>query len=105
MEKYQPSNGSEGMAFQDKFCDRCIHEKWNHTQQDGDRKCDILNRTMIHDVKDPEYPEEWIEDPEKGPLCTKFHRWDWGNLEEGFNEPYEDEIPIEDPNQLKLFEI
>lgn len=103
-EQYRPSSGTEGMMFQARFCDQCIHEKWNHTQKDGDKKCDILNRSILHDLNDPEYPEEWIRDPEEGPICTKFHKWDWGTPE-ALNEPDENEIPIEDPNQLKLFEI
>ena len=104
-QKYRPSNGSEGMAFQEKFCESCIHEKFIHTAADGDKQCDILSRSMIYDVEDFDYPEEWIYDRHDRPTCTKFYRWDWGNVEDGLNEPDENEIPVEDPDQLKLFDF
>lgn len=37
----------------------------------SDRMCDIQARTFMHQVKDPEYPIEWIEDA-NGPRCTAF---------------------------------
>lgn len=54
-ELYQPSNGTEGMAFFDAFCDRCIKQP----------KCQIIGATMLHDPGDPEYPEEWTWEPVK----------------------------------------
>ena len=62
--KYRPSNGSEGCWFAEKYCEHCIHEKFTHTQQHGDMQCDILNRALLFDIKDPEYPEEWTYDAE-----------------------------------------
>jgi len=69
--KYKPSNGTEGMSFMDKFCDRCLF---------GD-DCDILGDTMVYDVDDNKYPKEWICDFVKGegfknPRCTKFMQKD-----------------------------
>lgn len=102
---FYPSNGTEGMIFIDAFCEQCIHERWLHRQdQDRDEdKCDILSRTMIYKPGDPEYPEEWIYNDEGWPVCTKWQKFDWGNEDDGWNEPPEPEP--EDPNQLMLFSI
>ena len=45
-EKFIPSNGTEGMIFTDSFCEKCIHEKFMHTGEDGDKQCDIFNRAF-----------------------------------------------------------
>jgi len=67
--KYRPSNGSEGMDFMTRFCDQCVYEDW-----EGDKECPIIGATMIYDVDDPEYPEEWTYDQAGDPICTKFIR-------------------------------
>jgi hypothetical protein len=99
---YRPSNGSEGEGFICAFCDRCIHEKWNHTQKTGDKQCDILSATMIYDLGDADYPKEWVYDSQGNPTCTSHVPWDWGDDDEGrgLNEPPTPEP--EDPNQLCL---
>ena len=96
---YRPSNGTEGMYFIAEFCEQCIHEKWMHTQCEGDKKCDILSRSLIYDLDDPEYPEEWIYKDGK-PICTEHQHWDWwgGPWGNDFQEPPPE--PINDPNQL-----
>jgi hypothetical protein len=53
MEKYKPSNGAEGMFFMEIFCFRCKHYEG----------CDILNRTLVYNTTDAEYPDEWQYDP------------------------------------------
>lgn len=58
---YRPSNGTEGELFCEEWCYLCIHEV----------ECEILTRTFIHDINDPEYPKEWIQDDD-GPQCTAF---------------------------------
>lgn len=60
--KYRPSNGTEGMMFMEKFCDRCVY---------NESVCDIQLDTMIFEVDDSAYPEEWIIKDDK-PCCTKF---------------------------------
>lgn len=67
MKKYQPSNGSEGCAFTSKFCDRC-------KKQHIDLGCDIQLDTMIYDIYNDGYPEEWTYDTEGNPTCTAFQR-------------------------------
>lgn len=99
-EKYQPSNGSEGCGFVELFCCNCLHEKFMHTQNHEDKKCDIFSRTLIYDTEDKEYPEEWTYDENNNPTCTAWQKWDWGNDddEDGLNKP--PEIIPDDPNQL-----
>ena len=100
---YCPSNGTEGMWFIEKFCMNCIHEKFIHTQDDDDKKCDILTNTMVYDWKDPNYPREWIYDENDKPCCTAFIKFDWGTDDGeggGLNEPQPPE-PY-NPNQLVL---
>lgn len=62
---YRPSNGTEGMLFTDRFCDRC-------TKDDGEELlCPILTATLIHAPGEEDYPPEWIEG-DAGPRCTAF---------------------------------
>jgi hypothetical protein len=64
MRKYRPSNGSEGLWFMGKFCDRCANDS------EGD-ECEIIALTMALDVDDDGYPEEWTY-KNGDPVCTKF---------------------------------
>lgn len=94
MQKYRPSNGTEGDYFIAEHCAQCRHEKFLHTQDHADMKCEILSRTMLHGVTDPEYPREWVYIDDK-PTCTSFARWDWYDGEGC-------EPPPDDPSQLVL---
>lgn len=67
VKKYRPSNGTEGEGFISYWCANCVHEK----REDG-RSCDILTRTMVYGVDEPEYPEEWQRDESGAPKCTAF---------------------------------
>lgn len=98
--KYRPSNGSEGMWFVETYCSRCIHEKFMHTNDHEDKKCDIFSNTLIFNVNEKGYPEEWIYDDNENPKCTAHGRWDWGRDDDegGLNEP--PPIYPDNPNQL-----
>ena len=105
-DSYRPSNGTEGCAFQEHFCDRCINEKFSHTQKHGDKQCDILNRSLLWDKNDEGYPKEWQYGDNDDPLCTAWVKWDWGRGDDdnGLNEPPVPE-PV-DPAQLVIpFEL
>jgi len=65
MDKYRPSNGTEGEFFMEQFCYRCTKYEW-------DKGCDIQLRTMFFDVEDDEYPQEWQYDETGKPTCTDF---------------------------------
>lgn len=105
MKKYQPSNGTEGMAFVDSFCDQCIHM---HPDPLREPQCNILALTMIFDTKDDEYPDEWTYDQNGYPTCTKFIKFDWGSGPD-WNDPNDPDGPnrplYPDPNQLQMFPI
>lgn len=95
MKLYRPSNGTEGMIFEDMFCDRCTHE-----DSENRRFCDIHNRAILHGVDEPEYPQEWayisVDNIEQA-VCTAFKDKD---LEP---EPSDEPERIYDPNQMELF--
>lgn len=97
MKKYRPSNGSEGMWFEDQFCSQCINQ---HPDPDKGKNCMIVCNAMCYDLKDPEYPKEWVYDESDKPTCTAFVKWDWNSDDDegGYNEPPPPE-PF-DPNQL-----
>lgn len=59
------------MGFVDIWCGSCAYETWDPDSDEGE-KCDVLNRALLLDVGDPEYPSEWVYDDEKGPMCTKW---------------------------------
>jgi len=63
LKPYRPSNGTEGEGFIGIWCAACA--------RDVGHNCSILARTLMHDVDDPEYPKEWVED-NIGPRCTAF---------------------------------
>lgn len=64
-EKWQPSNGTEGMMFISRMCTNC-----NRNQ--GDDYCDIQTLTMLFSPEDEEYPSEWCIDKNGQPTCTAF---------------------------------
>lgn len=77
---YRPSNGSEGMWFDDRWCSRCIRDQeWRETDKDG-LGCPILTATFIYNVDEPEYPKEWVIDDECGARCIAFYPIDDGSL-------------------------
>jgi hypothetical protein len=88
--KYRPSNGTEGMWFQDKFCDNCCKDM-RHASNGG---CQILLRTLTHDTKDEEYPLEWTYNKNGNPTCTAFKSRSEAAETRKRNK--------EDPNQLDL---
>jgi hypothetical protein len=61
MRLYRPSNGEEGEFFQAGFCYNCAKQ----------RHCTIIEKSMIYDVEDAEYPKELVR-VEGKPKCLKF---------------------------------
>ena len=97
--KYQPSNGTEGMYFTDKFCMNCIN---CNPDPRGKKQCEILLKTLVYDVTSPEYPSEWIYDKNMQGKCTAFNKWDWnkdGDPDDSNNPNYQ--MPV-NPNQTSL---
>lgn len=74
--RYRPSNGTEGMWFNDDWCAKCANDAEQNGSKDYDdcaphELCPIIANSMCYGVNDQEYPCEWIED-EDGPRCTTF---------------------------------
>lgn len=94
---WTPSNGSEGSWFTETYCEHCIHEKFVHTNNHADCKCEILSRSFL---TWPDPLEEWIYDDNGEPKCTNHKRWDWGSHDDdgGLNIP--PPVIPDDPNQL-----
>lgn len=61
---YRPANGTEGDAFEKKWCDRCR----KNTKK---RICKILVNSLTHQVTDAGYPYQWQYDGDR-PVCTAF---------------------------------
>jgi len=69
---YRPANGTEGMTFQEDNCFKCKH--WVNDKKTDTMGCKkwIYDRTLFHDLGDPEYPKEWKYNDEAIPICTAF---------------------------------
>jgi hypothetical protein len=63
---YRPSNGTEGMIFEENYCEQC--KKCN---EDG---CIILFSAVVYEINEPLYPKEWVFDSEGSPTCTAFEK-------------------------------
>lgn len=103
MKKYRPSNGTEGMWFEDAFCNHCMHQNPDPTKE---KNCEIAMRAFCFDLKDEQYPIEWQYDPLGHPTCTAFVNWNWdtdGDPDDPDNP--KSPPPPPDPNQLHLFAL
>lgn len=93
--KYRPSNGTAGMDFDDRWCSRCARDAaWR--ADENEEPCDILSRTFVHKVDDPEYPAEWTYDAAGRPCCTAF-------VPDGDALDLELEAARTDPRQTTMF--
>lgn len=105
IEIYRPSNGTEGMAFMDKFCCHCFHERAMTNPKGEGKACSIVAKTMAFDENDKEYPREWRYIDGK-PTCTRHVPYDWNDDDrEPPNGPRRPRIPDGDPMQFMLFSI
>jgi hypothetical protein len=60
---YRPSNGTEGMIFEEMFCDHCTRFS---------AECEIFLSALLYAIDDDQYPKEWIFDADGRPTCTAF---------------------------------
>jgi len=64
---YRPSNGTEGMKFEEEFCNQCRHD------EEGDEGCSLIAFAVAFQIDEPEYPrDKWIYDENGKPKCTDF---------------------------------
>lgn len=61
---YRPSNGTEGMIFEEQFCNNCKHCD----------TCVVILESMVHEIDDSYYPKQMIFDADGRPTCTAFER-------------------------------
>lgn len=99
---FRPANGTEGEMFMEAFCYQCIHERWTHRmKEDRDEdKCDTMSRSILYDLEDKEYPNEWVFNSEGWPVCTRWKKFDWGSGDDPREPP--PPPPPEDPMQLLM---
>ena len=103
MKPYRPSNGTEGMWFEEEYCMQCLHCDPN---PEGKKQCKIMMRAFLYNINEPNYPKEWIYDENDEPTCTKWQKWDWGDKGDPDDPDNPNWIPPTDPNQLCMpFEI
>jgi hypothetical protein len=100
MQKYKPSNGTEGEMFCENFCWHCIHCDPDPT---GKKQCLILMRTLVYNIDDPKYPAEWTYNDKGEPTCTNYVFWDWDKDGEPDKPDNPKAVPPDNPNQLVIF--
>lgn len=69
---YRPSTGTEGAAFQERWCDQCARDAAFRDDPDFGTGCQIVADTFALDITNPKYPKEWVFDREGRPCCTAF---------------------------------
>jgi hypothetical protein len=73
---YRPSNGTEGIGFMERFCDRCEKDFLYRKTDDGRDGCPIAAAAFLYGIDEPEYPKEWVENEgpweTADPRCTAF---------------------------------
>lgn len=69
---YRPGSGTEGMAFDDLWCEHCARDAEWREDPDAADGCQILSDTFVYDVDDPNYPKEWVYGRDGRPCCTAF---------------------------------
>ena len=69
---YRPSCGTEGIAFDDKWCSWCARDAAFREDMDRNDGCQIVADTFAYELGDPHYPKEWVFDRDGRPSCTAF---------------------------------
>lgn len=80
--QYEPSNGTEGAAFHDRFCCKCARDKemngtcWEEGREATDADlCPILSASFHGEAT------QWIFNAEGWPTCTEFAPMDAPTVE------------------------
>lgn len=71
IERYLPSNGTEGEFFFDDWCRKCQRDRSMREGEpvedcDDNELCDIIARSFRGEV------DEWVYGPDDQPMCTAF---------------------------------
>ncbi len=57
----------DNKLFMEGFCYRCKHD-----DPENDVFCEIVGKTMMYDIDDAGYPDEWQYGEDGQPVCIKF---------------------------------
>lgn len=95
IEKYRPSNGTEGAIFMDAWCSECARDAAMNggmelDECDDNQLCTIIADTHCYEVDDPNYPDAWRYGADGRPCCAAFV-------------PVGEPIPVPDENTGDLF--
>lgn len=100
---YRPSNGTEGMIFEEHYCSQCIHD---NPDPNHPKKCELIVRAMCFYETEPEYPLEWTYDALGHPRCTNYVNWNWSSDGDPNDPDNPKKLPDPpDPRQLSLFPL
>lgn len=68
---YRPSNGTEGMYFEESLCVHCKRDAAYQENPENADGCPLIAAALAYDITHPKYPKQWIW---KGgaPCCTEF---------------------------------
>ena len=72
---YRPGSGTEGMAWDDAWCDHCARDaeyRAGGDNADPALGCKILADAFAYDIGDPNYPKEWVYGRDGRPCCTAY---------------------------------
>jgi len=61
----RPSNGTEGMMFEERLCQKCKKDQ-------GEPGCQIIVMMMMFGIADEQYPKEVVYSENGYPSCTAF---------------------------------
>lgn len=100
MELYAPSNSTEGMQFEEEFCEKCWHDRIFRKKQIGG--CEIIARAMAFDVDHENYPTELIQKL-SGPECTAFLSMEEGQRLRDREKAIAKRKRQEEAGQMRLF--
>ena len=72
---YRPGSGTEGVCFDQAWCEHCTRDAEYRNNQDNvdpAKGCQIIAGTFAFEITDPKYPKEWVYDKDGRPCCTAF---------------------------------
>lgn len=73
------SNGTEGEAWQAKWCEFCAHDHGLHNGGEDQPMCGLMGNAMFADGSEPINVEAWVAEPDDGHfylpsrmICLRF---------------------------------
>ncbi len=73
---YRPGSGTEGMSFDDHWCEHCTRDRPYRDDPDNHdpaiHGCQIIADVFAYETDNPKYPKEWVYGADGVPKCTAF---------------------------------